>query len=329
MIKKNKGYFYFLTKAGYGLGSEINNILYMIYYFNKKKKDYKIISSNWNSGYNKGWSDYFNSPLQTSSSINNNWTDKKETFWNDFFENPIDKVNKLPSIKFRFAKFSKQIKNRNKSLGLVMGRIQNLFFPLRYYTRKYPTFRMIHRYCSNQRNKNRKEFYKSIHNILSDIWIIRPEILSKINSEIPTEPYICIHIRRGDKITSGEDKEYNINDYIKTLSKLNSNVKTIFLMSDDYNAYLELKKNLPEYNILTKLNEDKIGHNQKKFNSLSQEKIKKETILLLTEIEIAKRSEVFIGTFASNLFRLIEYFKLDNCYDISNVKQTAYTPHTL
>ena len=114
MINKNKDYFYFLTKTGYGLGSEINNILYLIYYFNKKKRNFRIISSNWNAGYNKGWKDYFSSSLQSKTSTST-WTEKEEGFWNVFFETPIEKSDKLPSFKFKLAKASIQFKKTNKN----------------------------------------------------------------------------------------------------------------------------------------------------------------------------------------------------------------------
>jgi hypothetical protein len=98
---------------------------------------------------------------------------------------------------------------------------------------------------------------------------------------------------------------------------LNTSINTIFLMSDDFSVYLELKEKLPEYIILTLVDSERKGHKQSDFNKLSTINRKNEMISLLTEIEIARNCSFFIGSHRSNLYRLIEYFKLNNCFSVS------------
>ena len=88
-------------------------------------------------------------------------------------------------------------------------------------------------------------------------------------------------------------------------------------MSDDYTTFIDLNKRYPTFNFLTLIDEKEKGHLQDRFNQKTINEKEVSAINLLTEIEIAKECKIFIGSKKSNLFRLIEYFKLDNCYDIS------------
>lgn len=217
--------------------------------------------------------------------LSSNWSCAYEKGWHDYFDSLYLKPftdNKVISIERRS--------------------------PLRYKIRLFSEYKSRENYTS---------FILSMNQILKKIWKIKPEIWKKIEKKLPKEKYVCIHIRRGDKIQAEEDIKYEVQEYINALLKLNLEINTIFLMSDDFSTYIELRKKLPNYKILTLINSGMRGFNEHTFNASSPENKKRETIALLTEIEIARRSVLFIGTFGSNIFRLIKFFKIDNCIDIS------------
>lgn len=86
-------------------------------------------------------------------------------------------------------------------------------------------------------------------------------------------------------------------------------LKTFFVMTDDYAAFEELKKEYPNLNFYTLAKKEMVGHEQNKFNSGAKEKIRLDVLHLLTEIEIAKKADFVVGTESSNIYRLIGLFK--------------------
>lgn len=130
------------------------------------------------------------------------------------------------------------------------------------------------------------------------------------------EEYICVHIRRGDKVlekpqapkmgNKAEALRYEIKDYFNAI---NEKIKNVFIMSDDYKAILEAKTYIRENNLNHKLfyltNESQDGNCtiiDKKENRIYT---KLDILTFFSEIEIARKSKCFIGTRSSNVFRFI------------------------
>lgn len=128
----------------------------------------------------------------------------------------------------------------------------------------------------------------------------------------------CIHIRRGDKIgeapylisglTGGaESKRYEAEDYIQ---KCNLSIKSIFIMTDDYQSINEVKQYLQQNNLDHKLyyitTEQQTGHCSITENNTGKAYTIQELVDLFTEIEIAKKSQQFIGTENSNIYCYIK-----------------------
>ena len=81
-------------------------------------------------------------------------------------------------------------------------------------------------------------------NIINEIYLYNDITLKNINNiknklNLKKNKYDSIFIRRGDKLIS-ESIYINAVEYLKILLIKNSNVKKIFLQTDDYNCYLEL-----------------------------------------------------------------------------------------
>jgi hypothetical protein len=128
--------------------------------------------------------------------------------------------------------------------------------------------------------------------------------------------YNCFHIRRGDKVNEkkswtsgrsrGESLRFEFSDYIKlTLKKTND----LFVMTDDYKCIEEAKAYLAKIGSLNKLSflveSTQDGHSSNLENENKKIYSQKELVQFFSEIEIAKKSQQFIGTETSNIFRYI------------------------
>ena len=137
--------------------------------------------------------------------------------------------------------------------------------------------------------------------------LIREKGLERIRFDIG------IHIRSGDKITTGEMKTIQISEYIRAIrtiqSKLNKKELNIFVMTDNYTLYEELVARGDSSWSITTLQEPSAytnsGHTQFAFNLLSQEKRFTLFYQFLTELHIMQRIPNLVLTFSSNVGRFL------------------------
>jgi len=309
----NRKFYYVINwRKGAGFCSELNNILYARYFFKKNKLHFNIISTGWVSAYKNGWNDYFNSLIEehNSDSI-------KIKFINHF-------SSLIYTISYQDGTNRRKHINRvlsNNPIKKILNVSMNLIYGKNCYARGTKAFEEMRNFCFAMRKKDSKLFHDEIHLELLDLWNLNNDVNKEIQKQIleilPSGiSFVSIHIRRGDKLIE-EDKKYEVSEYIDELARQNIKEKVFFLMSDDYDCYLEMKKALPDYKIITLLSNKQSGYDQIKFKLLPKDKIKHETMKLITEIEIARRSKVFIGTHASNIFRTMEYFGSVKCISIS------------
>lgn len=116
------------------------------------------------------------------------------------------------------------------------------------------------------------------------------------NLNLPTS-FISLHVRAGDKIT--ERQLIKPQDYINK-AKEKSNCHNIFVATDDYRIYEELRKNNPDYTFYTSTSPDEKGYDQNIFIQSSPKHIRQNLIEMFASIQIFLNSELFIGTFSSN-----------------------------
>ena len=168
--------------------------------------------------------------------------------------------------------------------------------------------------------------------------------------------YDSIYIRRGDKLAS-ESKYYEGKEYIELLLKKNPNCKQIFLQTDDYNAYIEVKQYIDIYKlniqIYTTCDENITGmvestgyineiiestgnvnhrnnkylnsimeniKNTKTISEMNSDEIYKHTLELITGIDILINSNICICDFQSSVSRFVKltHKNSDNVFDIIN-----------
>ena len=167
---------------------------------------------------------------------------------------------------------------------------------IKFTIRKYqPSIKSIFNYTP--------EFHKEIKSVVSEL-------------NLP-KSFSCFHIRRGDKVGEklcewtqkighSESKRFEFCDYLKHCK----NIETIFIMTDDYRCIQEAHEyiennNLP-HKILHLTNESQDGHSETLNIQNDRRYSKHELVQFFSEIEIAKRSQQFIGTKSSNIFRYIK-----------------------
>lgn len=131
--------------------------------------------------------------------------------------------------------------------------------------------------------------------------------------------YNCFHIRRGDKVNEklshtsgqkqGESLRFELADYIHAVNSFSVDIDNLFIMTDDFKCIQESKEFLLEhqdsYKIFSLVKRGQDGHstlldlqNKKKFSE-------QELVQFFTEMEIAKHSNIFVGTRTSNVYRYI------------------------
>ncbi|SEQ54010.1 hypothetical protein SAMN05444359_111122 [Neolewinella agarilytica] len=298
---------YMLT--GRGFGSEINNLLFALQYAKDQSKPeppvFVLNSQHWNAGVDRGWEDYFEpSPLWHSS----------------LDSTRLRAVNGLIFLAVKGGLYLNDypsVWDRNLSgkhvvfksvLKTIAGRHIFLFFPL---------FGQAREAGRQQMMKDPVALKSSLHQFLLSLWRPKQTIQKEIEQSRIAGKYACLHIRRGDKIATGEDIHYAVSVYAERLKALKLSTPTVLVLCDDYRAFEELQDALPEYQLLTNTPSNVRGHDQRTFNRQPKEVIYQDTVRFIVDIELARNAQVFIGSHHSNVFRLVEYFKLKNCYSVA------------
>ena len=308
MVPKPHFYFFDFFR-GVGFGSEVNNLLYAIYYFNKHGIEYGVVSKNWASGFDRGWQDYFTSTLPSV----------KIRFAGDAYMLAVHELD------YRFRKILSQknyIRIRYRILALLFTAVPQH----RYIVRPKGNFWVMRKYVTTQRNNNFDVFLATMHTLITELWQPVARICPLIESMRPKGAYITVHIRRGDKVTSGEDRLYELEEYVSAIQCIPGEVRNLFVMSDDVRVIQAMQKRMPEYNILYNSALSQHGYNQEQFGLSARSEVMTATDLLIAELEIARCSAMFVGTYGSNVFRLVEYLRGSRCIDISGVDRKQVDP---
>jgi hypothetical protein len=124
---------------------------------------------------------------------------------------------------------------------------------------------------------------------------------------------VGVHIRSGDKITTGEMKRLSVSDYVNALSvfqqRIGKPTLKIFVMTDNISMYDQLQKASPPTWSFTSLAEpgfyNQNGHLQDLFNSLTPEKKLDLFYQFLTELHIMQNIPNLVVTFSSHIGRFL------------------------
>jgi hypothetical protein len=146
--------------------------------------------------------------------------------------------------------------------------------------------------------------------------------------------YAAFHIRRGDKTEGYFDHGGNFviegeltsaKAYLSTLRKKAPDIRSIFVMTDDYSIVEELRVAAPDLDMETFSAPTERGYRQNDFSAKSSAEKEESLKRLLAEAQIAARSELFLGGFKSNVARYIAltHKAPERCFSLDGMKKWA------
>lgn len=259
-----------------GFYSEFNNMVFAMVYCLKYRYRFILYSDNSKFKINKGWTDFF------------------EPFCDEIgpssFHKKFNKRINAPHLVLKHYPAWYAWKWRNKDTYLtyeLFGKFFNGDFEKEQFD--FPELGMK----GNLREVSRE--------IVDMIYRFNTETQKEINKMIGQlnlpESYISLNVRRGDK-----DTEFSIlplstyMDKVKELSEL----KDIFVLSDDYTVLEELQKDYPDNRYYTLVNPDDRGYVHGDFIKTGIEKKKADLIKLFASVEVMAASNLAVGTLITN-----------------------------
>ena len=143
-----------------------------------------------------------------------------------------------------------------------------------------------------------------------NLFQLTPSMLSRIQTECSKYSFptfdLGVHIRSGDKITTGEMSEIPIDYYVKEINTISRG--NVFVMTDNIRLLTDLKEKINEGIHLYSLDSQspcQEGHDQSVFN-LSTDTVKMNAFIqFMTEIFYMQQIPKIICTFSSNIGRYL------------------------
>ena len=286
-----------------GLYSELVNLALAKVYADKYNYRLLVNSRNWNSKIDNGLSDWFipyfeetHSILTYQEKIYNNekpWIGKiyynPSAFWGYWRERLYNKIFKFFNPTALLSKESFQRMHSGDFLsqyseGELLNAVSNSF-------KKFYNYNVL-----TQNNISEKKQYINI-----------------------PDNYISVHIRRGDKIVTGEMEDINLNIYVDAIRKYSYISNNIYIATDDVTVISYISKKLSDIDIKIYYNkENKLkGFDEKTYNLKSDSVRRDEVLNMLFDMDMMINSSFFIGTFSSNVGCVVAmYLGLDKCHSI-------------
>ena len=286
-----------------GLYSELVNLALAKVYADKYNYRLLVNSRNWNSKIDNGLSDWFipyfeetHSILTYQEKIYNNekpWIGKiyynPSAFWGYWRERLYNKIYKIFNPTALLSKESFQRMHSGDFLsqyseGELLNAVSNSF-------KKFYNYNAL-----TQNNISEKKQYINI-----------------------PDNYISVHIRRGDKIVTGEMEDINLNIYLDAIRKYSFISNNIYIATDDVTVISYISKKLSDIDIKIYYNkENKLkGFDEKTYNLKSDSVRRDEVLNMLFDMDMMINSSFFIGTFSSNVGCVVAmYLGLDKCHSI-------------
>lgn len=279
-----------------GFGSEFNAMVFSILYCLTNNIEFFLCSRFSNIAVDKGWQDYF-LPFcpETDNSLlaKSNW-----------------KVSKNISGKLGKYLLKGMLSIANLRYVLLTDDVFWKSFNRDFLSKRFdlPTY-----YLKDV------DSYTACKKIAQSIWKYNSDTEEEIEKRLKDlnigANYIGFHIRRGDK-----EKEVDFIDLGKWCSlarEIDPKIKKIFVASDDFRVIEEIQAKNPDWEVFSLCQTSRRGYVQKEFNSKSADMRKNDIISFLTDIEVLRKSDYFIGTFSSNVGRLMALLKgKETCFGV-------------
>ncbi|MFZ4798842.1 MAG: hypothetical protein ACOYMA_15180 [Bacteroidia bacterium] len=275
-----------------GFFSEYLEMMAAIVYCKLNNIQFKLYSKDANFGHKNGWTDFF------------------EPFCEEVTEDFHSKYNlrfKYPSLTRLIIK--KILKNKNiptwcwKKLSLWYLKV---FLTAPYYKTKYQFYYYTHDLWTkiqNNKTKQLEKYYKEVEiKAINDTWRLNPSTQKEVDKIIKNlnlpDKFIGTQVRAGDKST--EQLTYHFTDYLNKIDSLQTNIKDIFILTDDYSIITDIKSQFPQYRIFTLCNENEKGYDNDIFQNQNKDMKKSKLINLIASVEILWKSEILVGAIIAN-----------------------------
>ena len=187
-------------------------------------------------------------------------------------------------------------------------------------------------------NSDTTKILNYLNKLFVRLWILHPGIVKEIKRNLNnifqnrvSEPYHAIHVRRGDKLIF-EAKSVPIRNYLKKLNF--DQVKLLYLATDDYQSLVEVKSEakalgLDKITILSQIGPERSGYNQGDFNRMCEGDKKRCIVSLLTDFEILRAANTFVGSFSSNVSQIVHISRCGNCsFSVDNSFNPKLDPYS-
>lgn len=289
-----------------GFFSEYLEMIAAIVYCKLNNIQFKLYSKDANFGYKNGWTDFF------------------EPFCDEVNEDFHSKYNlrfKFPSLtRLILKKIIKHIEIPNWCWRKLTWWYLKVFLTAPFYKNKYKFDYYTHELWSKIQNyKTRqleKNYIEAQINAINNSWRLnsstRIEVEKLIKNLNLPDKFIGTQIRAGDKST--EQLTYHFNDYLNKINSLDTDIKDLFVLTDDYNIITDLKIKYPQYHIHTLCNENDKGYNNEIFQNQSQDFKRSKLINLIASVEILWKSEILVGAINANPSLFLYLRKHKNSY---------------
>jgi hypothetical protein len=293
--------YYSLTQRGFF--SEIMNLVLAKIYCDKEKIELVVNTYHWNSRIDKGWNDYFKETLNTTNNILSSQyyvNGYKRNILRGLIKNPFHEAQHLTQCLLNYYYTS--------TSGNILS--HDIFNKMR----SKEVIGLI---------KSNEEWRYLLSITLNNIYIYNDDLNNEISANkkkigINSIEYIGVHVRRGDKITTGEMSIIDIDKYISAIKAKKEISKNIYISTDDMAIIDIIKLQLgSEYSIFYNVLMSSTGFKESTYNKKSKEIRHEETKLAILDVDILKNSSYFIGTYSSNMSRIIPCFKgFDSCQSL-------------
>ena len=301
-MKKNKIIFSLSTR---GMYSELFNLCLAIIYAHHHQMPIELNTWLWNSRIKKGWKDYFEPTLDC---FNNPFSAQDKVYTN---EKPwIGKIYYKPKEFFSFY------------YRLILNNVYRILHPHHLLTKEL---------FENMRSKEfihdilGKEAFNLMASAFKQMYILNNNTQNLLKQRIVSlrlpDDYIGVHIRRGDKITSKEMQDIHLDKYVNTIIHFKNISTNVYIATDDTSIINNIKDKLCPHGFHVYYNNSNqsSGFNEAAFNNSSKQVRQEETLNVLLDMEVLIHSVCFIGTYTSNLSRVVPFFLgLDKCISLDN-----------
>ena len=293
-----------------GFFSEFNDLIFMILYCLEHKIQFKLYSDDANFGIEKGWQDYFEPFCE----------EVHERFHRIYNRHPHyvswRKIVNADSYKMSCSLLRWRLKS-----DLLIGVSKCIRFFQEGKSFDYYTHDLFEKISVKNKRYYVSELgidgdYIQAYNVIYNIIYrfkktVKEEICSLIEGFSLPEQYVGCQIRGGDKFI--EYDLLSVDLYLRKIKEV-TDLKNVFVLTDDYEIIKCLRKMAPEYNWFTFCQPDEKGYYNSAFSKTDPLIKRKRMIHFFASMELLERASLMLGTITSTPCLVLGIRKLGNVH---------------